>query len=180
MDRIYFICLLLFLSLAACKKTAPKNYEITKIELARPSGYPDYGATFRIDSSLVYQYWGDYKDIKQGFFIGKISKTFWDTLNSKLNKAKFKTATPLTDVSCVDCRSYELIIYWNNHKRRFDRVSGLRQDSILAFMRWVDSSYKIISLKQIKDSIKFEVSPHEPPKPKFKSIAFPPPQKSNN
>ena len=182
MLRRYLINLLLILLLTACHKNPAKNNVITTIELSRLGSWQDFGATISIDSSLVYQYWGDYKGIKQGFFKGRVSRSFWDTLNSKLERVKFKTYIPLEDhVLCQDCTGYDLIIYWNNHKRRFGRINlfDIKPDSILTFMRWVDRSYKNIALKQIKDSIKFEVYTHEPPKPRINSIKFPPPEKSN-
>ena len=112
----FIILLSISLLLIGCNKPIHRNNEITRIEFARSGPWSHFGASISIDSSLNYKYWGDYKGVKQKYFAGKISEGFWDTVNVKLEKAKFKTIIPTSYSGCKDCKYYELIVYWNNKK----------------------------------------------------------------
>ncbi|WP_426670024.1 hypothetical protein ACPPVU_02020 [Mucilaginibacter sp. McL0603] len=174
---IFLSILLLFIG---CNKPVHRNNKITKIEFARSGAWADFGASISIDSGLNYKYWGDYKSAKQKYFVGKISKGFWDTLNIKLEGIKFKTVTLGTDRGCMDCEYYELIVHWENRTKRILRNDSQPEDSVMSVFKWLDRSHNILKLREVKDSIKFEDRTHFVLKQSIKSIKFPPPQNSNN
>jgi hypothetical protein len=43
-----------------------------------------------IDSTLNMQYYGGYKAALQGYYYGKVTPGFWDTLNIQLRQINFK------------------------------------------------------------------------------------------
>lgn len=173
----YVAVILSFLVFAGCTTNHSRKNEITRIELARSGAWSDFGGTISIDSALDYKYWGDYANIKQAFFKGKITGKFWDTVNLRLEETKLKKAKFETGLGCKDCEYYELIIHWKNKKSRFLRTSDSSQDSLMTVIRWIDSSYKNLKLQRVNDSIKFEVTSHQPPGPPIKFVNFPPPVK---
>lgn len=174
MKSIIFISILLLLT--GCSKPNNRNNEITSIEFARSGAWSDFGVSISMDSSLNYRYWGDYKSAKQKYFVGKISKGFWDTLNIKLEGIKFKTVASETGPGCMDCEYYELIIHWKNKIKRIQRAGDLPDDSVVRVFKWLGNNQNIPLLREVKDSIKFETNTHYTIKPRIKSIKFPPPQ----
>ena len=171
------VWLISIILLVACKKPAGRNNEITKIELERSGAWADFGASISIDTSLNYKYFGDYGDVKQGYFIGKVNRKFWDTLNQKFAHVKFK-ALPVSDnISAVDINYFELIIHWKGGKQRILRAWDGRSDSVLNVIKWLDTSYKAVQLHHIKSPIKFETTFHNLPKPAIDHVNFPPPTK---
>jgi len=170
------IAFLLLILLSGCKTYVPKFNKITKVELARSGAWSDYGATISIDSVLNYKYFGDYANVKQGYFIGKFDVRFWDTLNHKLEAANFRIADTATNMNVKDARYYELIIQWESGKKRLLRLSDMKADSILSLCRWIDTTYKRVKLKRVDQPFKFETVFHSPlPKPSFNNVKFPPP-----
>ena len=115
--------------------------------------------------------------MKQGYFIGKVNRKFWDTLNQKFAHIKFK-ALPVSDnISSVDINYFELIIYWKGGKQRILRAWDGRSDSTLNAIKWLDTSYKAVLLRQVESPIKFETTYHNLPKPTINQVHFPPPIK---
>lgn len=106
----YVLILLCFvLLLLSCTKPKQHKNEIIKVELARSGAWSDYGGTISIDTSLNYKYYGDYGNIKQGYFTGKISGKFWDTLNRKLEQIRYKKLPASDNANVVDVNYFELI-----------------------------------------------------------------------
>jgi hypothetical protein len=173
----YILILLCFVLLLSCTKPNPHINEITKVELARSGAWSDYGATISIDTSLNYRYYGDYGNIKQGFFTGKISEKFWDTLNQKFEQIRYKKLPVSDNAHVADVNYFELIIHWKNGKRRIQRAWGYPPDSVLSVIKWIDTSYQKVKLHQAKDTIRFEGTYHRPMQHLFDSIRFPPPIK---
>jgi hypothetical protein len=173
----YVACLLCLLFLLSCKKPNLQTNEITKVELARSGAWSDFGATISVDSSLAYKYFGDYGKVKQGYFIGRVSRRFWDTLNQKLEEINFKTINSSDNLSVADVNYFEVIVYFKNQKRRIIRVNPREKDAVINAFMWLNDSYKNIKLYQFKNAIKFETTYHELPKPSLKQIKFPPPTK---
>ena len=168
------VCFVLFLS---CTKPNRQINEITKVELARIGAWSDRGAAISVDDSLIYKYFGDY-NVDRGYFTGKVSKQFWDTLNRKLEQIRFKTIPVTDNVHTADLNYFELIIHWSNKKRRIIRVWNWKRDSVLNTLIWLNYSYKRLKLRQINDSIKFETTfQNPPPRPQIDQIKFPPPLK---
>jgi hypothetical protein len=171
----YTLILSFIILLMSCKKAIHQNNEITKVELARGGAWFDFGATISVDSSLNYKYFGDYGKVKQGYFTGKVSHQFWDTLNQKFEEVKFKTVPPYSKIVLLDADYFELIIYWRNGKRKITRYWDGEQEPVIAVFNWLDSSYKSTRLKQVNNPFKFETTAHRQLKPKVDRSKFPPP-----
>jgi len=173
----YLATLICFLFLLSCKKHLHQINEITKIELGRSGAWFDSGATISIDSSLSYKYYGDYGDIKQGYFIGRISSKYWDTLNQKFENAAFKTFLPDSKILILDDAYFELVIYWKDGKRKITRYWDGGKEPIVKVFNWLSISDKRVKLKQVSTPFKFETTAHRPPRPKIAQVKFPPPTK---
>jgi hypothetical protein len=170
----YLITLLSILILFSCKKCVQPNNEITKIELARSGAWSDFGATISIDTSLKFIYFGDYGNVKQGYFVGLVSTKFWDSITRKLDYLKYKTIPASDSAHVVDVNYFELIIHWKDGKRSISRAWNYPPDSVLRVIKWIDTSFKKIKLRQVKDSIKFESKYHSSYRISH-HIIFPPP-----
>lgn len=169
----YFFVLILF---AACNnKPARTNNEIIKIEFARMGAWLDRGAAISIDSSLTYNY---YDNGKKDYCSGKITQDYWNAINQKLEKIKFKTIPTTDHKYTADVSEYEIIITWKNGKRRIERnTDHVKPDSILTTLDWLNNSYKHVTLKHSKTPIKFETTyQNRPPAPDFYHTQFPPPK----
>jgi len=164
---------MLFLS---CIKPKQHKNEIIKVELARSGAWSDHGAAISVDSSLNYRYCDN--NVKHGYFVGKVKERFWDTLNRKFEKIKYKSL-PITDnKNIADINYFELIIHWKNGKKRVIRAWDIPTDSVLSIFKWLNDSYKNVKLHQVNYPIKFEtIFQNPPPKPKIDQVKFPPPIK---
>ncbi|HEY4324307.1 MAG TPA: hypothetical protein VGN20_09980 [Mucilaginibacter sp.] len=148
----HIICLLFVILLIACNRPLKRNNEITKVELARSGAWSDFGAAISIDSSLNYKY---YNGNTRKYFTGKITEGFWDTLNIKLEKIKYKIVDTTDNSNIVDANYFELIIHWKNHRRRIVRAHGLQPDSTLNFMLWLNDGCKNVKVHRVNYPIQF-------------------------
>ena len=169
----YLLSFLLSVLLLSCTKPKQIVNEITKVELARSGAWSDYGAAMSIDSTLNYKYYD--ANIKHCYYVGKVTEAFWDTVNQKFERIKYKTL-PITDNKQIeDANYFELIIHWNKGKRRIIRVRDIKTDSVLDVHLWLNDSYKYFKLHQINTPIKFETTyQNAPSRPKIDRIYFPP------
>ena len=168
------LSLLLYIS---CIKPHRSNNEITKIELARSGAWSDNGAAIGIDSILNYRYYN--RNVKHGYFAGKISEAFWDTLNQKFEKIKFKTLNSDTLMNVSDASYFELIIHWKNGTRRVVKIASGNSLIDSTFM-WLNHSYSNIKLQPIKTPLKFEtIFQRNIEYPSIDSVKFPPPKIKN-
>jgi len=163
----YTLILSVIILLMSCKKAIHQNNEITKVELARSGTWFNLGATISVDSSLKYKYFGDYGQVKQGYFTGKVTRQFWDTLNQKFEKIKFKTVSPHSKLVLSDADYFELIIYWRNGKREITRYWDGGHEPVTTVIDWLDSSYKSTKLKQADNQFEFETTAHRQFKPSY-------------
>jgi len=167
-----FSGVLLVILFAACSR--PDRNEIIKIELVRSGAWSNFGAVVSVDSSLNYKYYA--RNLKQGYFIGTVSKRFWDTLNTKLEQIQFKTLPSDNINSSADAEYFELIIYWEHGKRTITKFESLNNNPVDKTFIWLNDSYKNIWLQRVKNPIKFEsAQPNLPPSPSD-SMSFLPPK----
>jgi len=112
-------------------------------------------------------------------FIGKINTRFWDSINRRFERIKFKEIPVSDDNNIIkDATYFELIIHWKDSSRRITRVRDIKPDSVVLAFIWLNDSYKNIKLHQISRPIKFETTfQNPPPQPKIDQIKFPPPIK---
>jgi len=163
----------------ACNRPASTKYEINKIEIATGGclrGCPVVGEI--IDSTLTFKYYGGYKAKLQGYYEGKVSQGFWDTLNLKIKQISFKKLDTSKYME-VDGEAAEAIFYWNNHKRHVFKSIYNDPDAVSHVLIWIINSYKTIELHKLKDSVSFETGYQFmlPPRPKSDQVKFPPPKK---
>lgn len=142
--------------LLSCKKPNRQANEITKVELARSVGWFNPGAAISIDSALNYNYWGVDSNKKPGYYSGKISQKFWDTLNQKLELIKYKTLPAHDSILLLDASYFELIVHWKNGKKRITTASA--SNPLVNTLLWLNSSYKNVKLRHVKYPIKFETN----------------------
>jgi len=163
----YYIGFFILTLLLACSKRDDHSNEISKIELVRTGAWSQRAATTIIDSSLVLGYWnvgGEGEHIKKGgYFVGKITAGFWDTLNLRIEKLSLKTIKPEIYLPYRDGSFFELVIHWRNHKRSIMRDYGVKQDSVVDFLKWLDKTYQNVHLQPTSKILKFETSYHNLP-----------------
>ncbi len=175
------ITLFVIIFISACHKPAIRKNEINKIEIATAGGirhYPVFGII--IDSTLSYRYYGSYYSKPQGYYEGKVTQAFWDTLNIKLKQINFKEIET-SKYFGMDEEVIDAVFYWDRQRRHvfkplFD--DGNNEEKVF---RWILNSYKTIQLSKSIDSAKFAATFQyilpEPPKPKVDQVKFPPPPK---
>jgi len=151
-----------------------RHNEITKIELTRTGAWADIGAIIKIDTSLNYDYWGRYDTVKEGYFTGRISQGFWDTLNYKFDQLKYKTLDTTDNSNVQDANYFELIIHWEKGRRRIIRVDTGGNYPLIKTLKWLNDSYKNVQLKRATNPIKFETT-YLQTLIKIDQVKFPPP-----
>jgi len=174
---ILIVSVLLF----SCNKPRGQT-EIKSVELAKIVAISNSGTALHVDSSLnciFYLFYGNPGSGKPMYYQGKVTPAFWDTLNSKFEKIKYKTLDTTDKAWGIDGESYELIIHWKNGMKKITRFIPSQADSLISVLNWLNSSYKTIELKQRKAPFKFETTYQNPPpiNYKFDSVKFPPPEK---
>ncbi|MDB5114831.1 MAG: hypothetical protein JWQ79_323 [Mucilaginibacter sp.] len=172
--------LLLFVILFVGCKPKNRNNEITKIGFARDGAWLDQGAAISINDSLTYKYYGRITGRDRCYHTGKISEGFWDTLNQKLEKIRYKTLDTTDNRLVEDGIYYEIIITWKNGRKHITRYRDIKTDSVLAVLNWINDSYKNVKLQKIKTPIKFETTFQTPPSPSTDTVKFPPPITKKN
>lgn len=178
---LFFIYVAIFFF--ACDKRWKNNYEINKIEIGAwgcMHGCPAVGLI--IDSTLNLEYYGGYKAKLQGYYNGKVTQGFWDTLNLKLRQINFKKLDTSFNQLPLDAESAEAVFYWGTKKRHVFILIDDNPDSASSTIRWIINSYKHLSLQKQNKGVKFETTFQYMQPPILKSpaeqVIFPPPKKS--
>lgn len=168
--------------LVACHSPLKRKNQINRIDIADGGcmkGCPAVGIS--IDTSLTLKYYGGYKAKLQGYYSGKVTQGFWDSLNIKLEQIRFKKLDT-SNFAELDGQSAEVAVYWNKQKRHFTRSIFEDPDSVSHVLIWIINSYKQVKLHKLTDTVKFEtryqfIMPPRPPKYKLDQVKFPPPKK---
>lgn len=173
--------------LSACHKKKRRNNDITKIEVSTGDCFgPCQLTAVSIDSSLTYNYYGGETPFTEpvqdtvklrGYFTGKVSKAFWDTLNIKLDQIKYQQLDSVYQHS-VDDQSLEVLIYYNGKTKHIRAQSASLPDNVRKVIYWIASSYKKVRIIPVKDSIIFHTTEQQPFKVQIdlKDVKFPPPK----
>lgn len=159
--------------LPACGKV--RHNEISSIGFA--TGYCHGECAFSalsVDSSLKYNYFGGDYAQKKGFYTGRISKEFWDTLNVKLEELNYKQLDSAYQHT-VDDQSMELIIHYGNRTKHVRAQSGSLPDSLIKMFIWLAHTYKKVRLENATGPIRFETTEQELQIPPRSGPMFPPP-----
>ena len=177
-NHICTIALFITVIFVSCKTSRKNNGEINKIEIAR--GDCLRGCTvvgLIIDSTLNMQYYGGFKATLRGYYHGKVTPGFWDTLNIKLKQINFKKLDTYNHLP-VDGEQAEAIFYWGTNKRHVFVSIEKNADSAASVFTWIINSYKCVELQKLNNSVKFETTfqymqPPSPPSPADR-LLFPP------
>ena len=167
--------IILFFSIA-CNRPAVQKNDITKIEIATGYCWGHCQKTaVSIDSSLNYKYYGgdgdegDYsgwipdsaaaykRSRLHGYYCGKISKAFWDTLNNRMNAIYYQkmdtTYTPAND----DQRLEIIIHYKGTAKHITGSLLGFRP-KVTDVFGWIINSYREIKPCAFNGVLRFETT----------------------
>ncbi len=174
--------------LTACYRLGHANNEITKIEVETGACLgPCQLTVTSIDSSLAYRYYGGKVSSRthrpedkfkiEGFYTGRVTQQFWDTLNAKLKKIDYQRLNAVYNHT-VDDQGLEIIIHYKGKIKHISAQSASLPDSVADTFYWIADSYRRVKPKKSKSPISFEVSSLYPPLPPPQKPAhprFPPP-----
>ncbi|WPU98508.1 DUF6438 domain-containing protein [Mucilaginibacter sp. cycad4] len=190
--NILFLIFITFV-LSSCHSSnyGQRKNEITKIEIATGGCFgPCQSTVTSIDSSLEYRYFGGdtyfslppdgAKEGKlKGFYSGKISQGFWDTLNIKFENINYKHLDTSYQHS-VDDQGLEIFIHYGNKVKHIMAQSASLPNTAAEVFYYVINSYKTVKPKLPKDTFLFESQVQRPiPMPDVRKVKFLPPLKKN-
>lgn len=171
-------------ALAGCNQPALRHNELSKIEVAVAGGmmkWPAWAVSF--DDNLNCYYYGGNKAKLKGYYSGKITSGFWDTLNIKLEQNKF-TQLDTSVYWPLDDQAAEAIFYWGKQKRRVFLAADDSLNGKENVLKWIAFSYQHIKLYKMQDSVNFDVkilfSKPEFARKKIEIIKFPPTLKAHD
>jgi hypothetical protein len=188
MKSYFLLSFFVTLLLSGCHRSGQRINEISKIEIETGGCFgPCQSTVVSIDSSLVYKYYGgstsfvlplDAKNDRKlnGYFLGKVSHEFWDTLNIKLENIKYKQLDTIYKNS-VDDQSLEIFIYYGDKIKHIKAQSASLPVSVAHVFYYIIRSYKTIRPKPTKDTFIFESTIHKSI-PDIRQVKFPPPVKN--
>jgi hypothetical protein len=163
-NGIVLVLFLVGLLMACNKPLAPRNNEITKIEIATGGCFgPCQFTATSIDSSLSFKFYGgkllqgNKRKVIKGYYSGTISKQTWDTLNMKLEAIHYKKLASHYDHSADD-QSLELIIYYQGKVKRITAQDRSLPDSVNKVFYWLADKYKSVKITPTKAPIRFDVT----------------------
>lgn len=169
----YFFSLFFLLAFLSCSQPQRHN-EIIKVELARSGAWADWGAALSIDTSLQYHYTYYLRHghaLRPGYYVGKASREFWDSLVVQLNDVKYKAIDSTENRHIEDVNYFELLVKSEKGKRRIIRVRDHdSKDSVSNMLEWLNASWKNMQLQQSAAPFKFETTFQNPPD--WKSIGI--------
>ncbi|RYE13883.1 MAG: hypothetical protein EOP45_20505 [Sphingobacteriaceae bacterium] len=134
------------------------------------------------DSSLTFKYHGVEYTNNLGFYSGRITNKFWDTLNLKLESIKYRQLDSSYEYSVGDL-STELYIYYNGNKVKHISVQSaslpggqyaILPDSIMTVYQWLLTSIKQLKVKRTTDSLFFPTQIDKPLPISLNHDKFPP------
>jgi hypothetical protein len=159
MRTIQILFSLTILNLLSCQsdKTIQKrNNEINRIYFATGGCFGECPVfAMEIDSTLTYKFNGIKYTNKQGFYIGKVTQEFWDTLNIKFERINFKQLDSSYEQTLDDV-STETIIYYGKNRKHIRGQEASLPENVRDVYKWLMESYKTIELKQTTDSSLFD------------------------
>ena len=108
-----------------------------------------------IDSSLNYKFYGGFLSDSSGYFTGKVSQGFWDTLNTKMEGIHYYALDTLYSGS-EDDLNIEAILYFGDNRKRISAREWSLPENVERVFMWIINSYKTITLKRAPYQIPFE------------------------
>jgi hypothetical protein len=136
-----------------------------------------------IDSSLTTKYHGVIYSDSTGFYRGKVSNQFWDTLNMKFDSINYKNLDTSYEQSVDDLSTEILIFYGDNKIKHIFGQSSSLPDSVLIVYKWLLTSINQMKFEKTNDNLIFptiiEKPLHVPPPPLYDNRQFVKPKKAN-
>jgi len=111
--------------------------------------------SIEIDSSLNYKYYGGKFTEKEGFYTGKISQLFWDSLKIQLERMQFEQLDSVYDNGTMDDLEMETFIFYGDKSKLIYAHRISLPKHISKFLFWLRDSYQKVQLTPSKDSLSF-------------------------
>jgi len=127
---IISLTLQIFASCNSYKTRERRKNQITKVCFATGGCYGNCPfLAVEIDSSLNYKFYGGKYADKPGYFTGKVSRGFWDTLNIKFERINYKQLDTSYEHSHDDL-STETVLYFDKQRKHIYGQSESFPDSV--------------------------------------------------
>jgi Domain of unknown function (DUF6438) len=163
---IFTWTILVFACISSCTKTKSSESDngITRIVFATGGCFgPCPIQVFDIDSSLSVKYNGIQNSDLSGFHRGKVTKEFWDSLNTKFEAINYKMLDSAYNETMDDLTT-ELMIYDKNNKIKYIHAqSSSLPDSVKNLYDWLLGRLEKIKLTKAQDSLSFPTYLDRPP-----------------
>ena len=157
MRKIQLALLVFALALFGCKtkRAVRRGNEIAKISFAT-GGCDGFCPllSLEVDSSLTYKFYGGKYCEKPGYYTGRISPEFWDSLNMEFERIHFKALDSSYEHS-VDDLSTRTIITYGNARKVINAQSASLPDSVRRVLDWLMNSYKKVALTPTLDTLDY-------------------------
>lgn len=153
---LYAFAVLFAVLWSGCKEKKKAHY-ITKLTVAAGGCFGNCAfAAVEIDSSLSFKYYGGEFAGRKGYYLGHISKGYWDTLNVELKKLDVETMDTLYE-DAVDGLEEEFVLNTEGGKKKHIVARGGSMPGVLSkFINNTLQHYKNIELTKVKDTLDFE------------------------
>ncbi|ANH81046.1 hypothetical protein A8C56_08695 [Niabella ginsenosidivorans] len=154
------IILLFLLILGSCniKKQHSLPEEINKITIVTGGCYGECPfLAIAIDKSLNYNYFGGEYTELNGFYTGKVSNEFWDSVSQKLERIQFKQLDSQY-INSHDDMNIQVVIQYNDSIKKIRAQSADLLDSVRKILFWLLDSRTKQKLVPSKDTIRFETN----------------------
>jgi hypothetical protein len=182
MKTSILIFLIIIASTFSCNYKSKKSHrqnEIYKIVFATGGCFGECPLqVFSIDSNLTIKYHGIKYTENKGFYIGKIERALFDTINIKFENVNYKELESIYD-GTVDGLSTELYIYYGDKMKHITSPLSDLPDTVQVLYNWLMTKQKKFVLTKTNDSLKFETYIENGP-PILETIKFTPPTIDNN
>jgi hypothetical protein len=124
-------------------RTERRQNEIHKIVFAAGGCY-DYCPiqVIDIDSSLLVKYHGVKHTNKLGFYRGKVSNVFWDSLKTKLTRIDYQQLDSTYEYKVDDLSTEIYIYYGNNQVKHVYGDESLLPSNVRTVYSWIFQSIK--------------------------------------
>ena len=128
---------------------------------------------------MTVKYQGVKYTDNNGFYIGSIDRTLFDTINIKFENVNYKQLDTKNS-GTVDDLSTELIIYYGDKIKRISSPLSDLPDTVQVLYNWLLTTQKKIVLSKTNDSLKFETKIEKGLPPIMEIINFTPPTIDND
>jgi len=151
--RISIIAVVMVFS--SCKKEIQRNNEISKIRLLTGTCYGRCPVqVIEIDENLTVKYIGEEDAERKGYFIGKINKKTWDSINIKLENAHYKQLDTVYSHSVDDPSTILEITYGTHFKTIRAQFTSLPENMQILY-EWLITKIEKTPLEKTQDTIGF-------------------------